>query len=148
MKTSLIVLVYAALTAFAAGVLGQSMSIPIASEASLENAFAAALRNLERERKTNRAYDLPCTHFFSAFHRYEQIEPYIAVFRKIGIPAIAEEANRKHFVSFELSSEQLSSQGYKNFRQDDRLVIVFTVASAASGEIITFRAIVSGRDMP
>jgi hypothetical protein len=149
MKISRMVLICAAFTsAFASGVIGQSMPNPSVSEVSLEDAFAAALRKLEAERKTNRAYDLPCTHFFSEFQRYGQIEPYIAFFRKNGIPSIAEEANQKHFVSFELTSEQLSSQGYKDFRPGDRLVIVFTVASAASGEITSFRAILFGRDMP
>jgi hypothetical protein len=125
-----------------------SMPNPSASEETrLKDAFAAAMRKLEAERKTNRAYDLPCTQFFSEFHRYGQIEPYIAFFQEIGVPANMSESNRKHFVSFKLTSEQLSSQGY-NFPQGDRLEIVFTTASASSSEITSFKAILFARDVP
>lgn len=112
----------------------------VSPEASLEDAFAAAVRKLDEDRKTNHANNFECTQFFSEFYRFRQIEPYIAFFQKIGIPAIIEDANRKHYFAFELTREQLSYRGYNDFLRDDRLVIVSRPLRQAQAKLHPLRA--------
>jgi len=126
-----------------------SMPNPSASEvATLEGAFTAALTKIDRERRTNRASQFSCTHFFSEFYQSKQIEPYVAFFQRIGLPTRTADANRDHFVYAELTREQLSSKGYNNFLPGDRLVIVFTTGTAISRKVTSFSATLFGATMP
>jgi len=113
-----------------------------------EKAFSLALKKVDEERKGNSANGFSITHFFSEFRRSDDVNDYVAFFKSIDIPAIVVDMNRQHFVYFELHNQRLKKRGFLNFRPDDRLVIVFTTASAFSNEITSFSAQLFGKTLP
>ncbi len=123
------------------------------SEVRLDQAFTTALKAIDEQRRTNNASEFSCWHFFvdSGFYRFrkveEKLEPYIAFFKKIGIPVKFADHPKEHHIYVELTHNELLSRGYKNFRYGDRLVIGFTT-SKESGEITSFVARLFGRTMP
>ena len=114
----------------------------------MESAFTTALKKINDERSTNRANEFGVTQYFSDFYRFKQIGPYVAFFRDRGISEVAVDQNQEHFVYFTLSYKQLRAWGYRQFLSDDRLVLVFTTASANSNDITSFMARLFGRDYP
>ena len=107
---------------------------------SLDEAFARGLASANEEKRTNHAAEFGCTELFSDFGRHKTIEPYIQFFQRNGLQPIQVDQNQRHFAYVELSQQELSSRGYRNFRQGDRLVLVFETNSAASAEITSFSA--------
>src|SRR5262249_22914535 len=71
------------------------------SNAILQKALTNALKQTEALRKRDRSTYLDCTRVFSEFKNYEQTEPYIKYFNSIGIPAILDDRNQRHYVAFE-----------------------------------------------
>jgi hypothetical protein len=124
------------------------MPSPSVSQSSLSDAFTSALQKLNIDRKTNRANEFSRPEYFVEFHRFKQIEPYIEFFRTIGIPAFIDDINQQHFVTFEITRDQLAARGYANFHRGDRLVIVFTTTSKGSGDVTSFNTRVFGQTYP
>lgn len=135
--------------AFLVALSGSGALSQVALKSSLEKeAFLLALKKVSDERKGNSANGFSITHFFLEFRRSDDVSDYVAFFKSIDIPAIVVDANGQHFVYFELPSQQLKKRGFLDFRPDDRLVIVFTTASAFSNEITSFSAQLFGKTLP
>jgi hypothetical protein len=107
--------------------------------AVLQKAFTSALKQTEALRKRDRSTNLDCTRFFDEFKRYSETEPYIEFFRSIGISVIAIDQNQRHYVYFELNHTRLRAMGLGGFSRGDRLVIVFTTATASSSQVTSFK---------
>jgi hypothetical protein len=111
-------------------------------------AFDDAIKAINEERGKNRANEFGCTQLFSDFYRAKKIEPYVVFLKGRGAQAIISDVNQQHFVTFEIPSTQLRTWGYPNFYRGDRLVLVFTTASAGSDDITSFSARLFGRTYP
>lgn len=114
------------------------MSYLASSDKPLENSFSNALKDVAEIRKKDHSSVLDCTEFFAKFHRYERTDRYIEFFNSIGIPTFTDDRNQRHYFVIELDHKRLWSLGYKSFLANDRLVIVFTTASASSTAITSF----------
>jgi hypothetical protein len=124
---------------------GQGIVSGARSEVSV--AFANALQKISDGRSKNSANEFGCTQYFSEFYQSKKIEPYVAFFQSRDIAPIIVDQNQEHFVSFELTGEKLAIWGYRGFRRRDRLVLVFTTASASSADITSFSARLFGADL-
>jgi hypothetical protein len=109
------------------------------SNAVLQKALADGLKQTEDLRKRDRSTYLDCTVFFGEFRRYEETEPYVKFFNSIGVPVILDDRNQRHYVAFELTRPALRAMGFGGFSRGDRVVVVFTTASASSTEVTSFK---------
>lgn len=132
---------------FAISLIGTAISIAIAEVSVSEIADAdsvlisnlkQALKATEQLRQHDRSTVVDCTKLFESFKSYQQTGPYVSFFKKMEVPAIADDRNNRHYIGFQLNHLQLRSMGFDKFFPDDRLVIVFTTASAVSDEITSF----------
>ena len=79
-----------------------------------------------------------CTKVFAEFNSQQEVTAYVAFFATLQVPVITDYRNNRYYVAFQLSYPQLKSLGFSKFWMHDRLVIVFTTASATSSQITSF----------
>jgi hypothetical protein len=108
------------------------------SETVLKSALVEALKTTEQIRQKDRSTMIDCTRTFENFNPYKTTMPYMAFFKRIGVPMIVDDRNNRHYVAFQLNHTQLKAIGFDKFLPHDRVVIVFTTRSAASDEITSF----------
>jgi hypothetical protein len=108
------------------------------SESVLKNTFMKGLKATETLRQQDRSPMMDCTKIFVEFHSQDKVTAYVAFFSTLQVPVITDDRNNRHYVAFQLNYPQLRSLGFDRFLMHDRLVVVFTTASAASSQITSF----------
>jgi hypothetical protein len=111
------------------------------SQATLLEAFKNSLKRVEDKRKEDRRTTIDVTESFADFYRDRQIVPYAKLMESVNLPLKRTNNGPIHFAYVELRRDELRRLGFERFFRGDKVVIQFTTRSAASNEIVSFKAV-------